>query len=336
ETRNSRMIASREEAADPDSIIEVPVDYKKEFANDLEAAIRDLAGLPIGGIGAFIKKRETIELGAQTFERMFDGHQLFAHSTIDITRFAGRLADVLDEEFLEQLAEQPVSFIASVDLALTGDSCGFAIGHYAGLKAVGKGIDWNEEARKYVETPAGEAPCVCIDGLLEIVPPAVDEIDISLIGDLLELLNSRLVLEGVSADSFQSAALLQRMRKLRNRHGRRIRSGMVSVDASSAPYNEVKQALRDGRLIFPNFPKVKRELRELIRDPKTNKIDHPLEGSKDVSDALAASTYLIVLRNSNKSLKGAAGRRLLEGIDAPEQESAPRARPKGSGHRVHF
>lgn len=334
ETRSSRLLDSREDASDPESIIEVPVDYKKEFVNDLEAAIRDLAGIPIGGIGAFIKRRESIELGGVTFERMFDGHQLFTHASIDISQYAGRITQLIDEEYLEQLSEQPLSLYASVDLALTSDSCGLAIGHYAGLKAVGKRTDWDEESKKYVEIPAGEAPCICIDGLLEIVPPTADEIDISLIGDLLELLNSRLTLETVSADSFQSAALLQRMRKLRNRNGRRVRSGMLSVDTSPAPYSEVKQALRDGRLIFPNFPKVKRELRELIRDPKTGKIDHPVEGSKDVADAMAACTYVVCARNSVKSLNGTVGRKLLAGIDAPEPEQAT-IRPRGRGHRVH-
>ncbi|MBQ9368107.1 MAG: hypothetical protein IJT83_10020 [Victivallales bacterium] len=338
ETRNSRMINRMEDATDTESVIEVPVDYQKEFERDLEASIRDLAGIPIGGISAFIKKRETIELAAQTHARMFDAHQLFVEGTIDLSHYDGRLLRLIDSEYLEQLSEQPITFFVSVDLALTGDSCGFAIGHFAGLKAVGKSTNWDEEQRRYVEMPAGEVPCVCIDGLLEIVPPAVDEIDISLIGDLVELLNARLVIEGVSADSFQSAALLQRMRKLRNLHGRRIRAGVLSVDTSPAPYNEVKQALRDGRLIFPNFLKVKKELRELIRDPRTNRIDHPLEGSKDVSDALAACTYLLVSRNSVKNLKGTAGRRILEGIDAPEEDyvqHTPRVRPRGSGHRVH-
>ena len=79
---------------------------------------------------------------------------------------------------------------------------------------------------------------------------------------------------------------------------------------------------------------MKRELRELIRDPKTGRIDHPVEGSKDVADAMAACTYVVVARNSSKSLKGAAGRKLLAGIDAPEQELIP-VRPRGRGHRVH-
>ena len=117
-------------------------------------------------------------------------------------------------------------------------------------------------------------------------------------------------------------------------NGRRLRSGMLSVDATIAPYSEVKQALRDQRLSFPNFDKVKRELRELILDPKAQKIDHPVEGSKDVADALAACTYIIAKRNSGKSLKSSPGRKLLAGIDSPDNEVTPRKRPAGRGHRV--
>ena len=334
ETRGSRIIDRREDAADPESVIEVPVDYRNDFATDLEASIRDLAGIPIGGISAFIKKREAIERGAALHDQLFDGRQLFARPSIDITQFSGRLHSLVDELYLEQLSGQPLKFCASVDLALSGDSAGLAVGHFAGLKSVGRSTNWDEEKRCYVETPAGEAPMVVIDGLLEIVPPAVDEIDISLVGDLLELLNSRLPLEIVTADSFQSAALLQRMRKLRNMLGRRIRAGMLSVDASPAPYSVVKQALRDERLVYPNFSKVKRELRELIRDPKTGRIDHPVEGSKDIADAMAAASYVIVGRNSNRSLKGTIGRKLLAGIDAPDQEIDIPNRPRGRGRRI--
>ncbi len=335
ETRRSRLIDSIEDAIDPDSVLEIPVDYREDFQTDLEAAIRDLAGIPIGGISAFIKKRETIEQAAKLHEQLFDGQQLFMNSSIDLSRYSGRLNDLLNKEYLERLDFGTCkSFCASVDLALTGDSCGFAIGHYAGIKTVGKTTNWDEETKTYIEVPAGEAPLIIIDGLLEIVPPQVDEIDISLIGDLLEMLNSRLPMEIVTADSFQSAALLQRMRKLVSLNGRRLRSGMLSVDATIAPYSEVKQALRDQRLSFPNFDKVKRELRELILDPKAQKIDHPVEGSKHVADALAACTYIIAKRNSGKSLKSSPGRKLLAGIDSPDNEVTPRKRPAGRGHRV--
>lgn len=333
ETRTSRIINSRSEAVDAESVIEVPMDYKRDFESDLEAAIRDLAGVPVGGTSAFIKRRETIEKAAKQHDVMFDGRQLFTESVVDLSFYRHRLERLLDDKYLEQFDGQHVIFYLSADLALSGDSCGLAVSHFAGLKSVGKSTNWDEETKQYVEVQAGQEPMVVVDGLIEIVPPKVDEIDINLIGDLIEMFNARVPLEIVTADSFQSAAMLQRMRKLRNSMGRRIRAQMLSVDTTIAPYSEVKQALRDERILFPNVTKVKKELRELILDPKRMKIDHPVDGSKDLSDALAATTYVAVRRNSTKSLKGSVGRSLLAGIDKPEEPEMQR-RPRGTGRRI--
>ena len=335
ETRSSKIIESIGEAADPDTVIAVPADYRNDFEADLEAALRDLAGIPIGGVSAFLKKRETIEKGTQMHDSLFSGHQLFAYDSVDLSTFGADLSRLLDDEYLKN-TDVSTGYFACVDLALTGDSCGIAVGHCGGFKAVGKSTNWDETLRSYVTVDSCVEPIVIADGLLEIVPPHGDEIDIEYIGNLLELINARVPLEIVTADSFQSAALLQRMRKVRTLRGRRLRAGVLSVDVTIAPYSEVKQALRDERLIFPNVAKCKKELRELIFDPRAQKIDHPVEGSKDVSDALAAVTYIAVRRNSNKSLAGTAGRALLAGIDAAETQSTPKqVRPKGAGHRVH-
>lgn len=335
-TRSSRIIESMEEAVDPESVIEVPVDYKSDFKTDLESALRDLAGIPIGGTGAFIKRRELIEKAAKTHEELFDGRQLFSRSVVDLTNFSGDLIELIDSEYMSNLLASNNPLFAHVDLALTGDSCGLALGHFGGFAAVGKTTNWDEERNCYVESPAGEEPVAIIDGVLEIIPPKVDEIDINIVGDLLEVINSRLLLEIVTADSFQSAAFLQRMRKIRNLRGRRVRSGMLSVDTSIAPYSEVKQALRDSRLIYPNVEKLKKELRELNLDPRAKKVDHPVGGSKDLADAAASVTYLVLRRNSNKTLKGAAGRKILAGLDAPEEAVQEQtSRPTGSGRRLH-
>ena len=335
-TRSSRIIESMEDAVDPESVIEVPVDYKSDFKTDLESALRDLAGIPIGGTGAFIKRRELIEKAAKTHEELFDGRQLFSRSMVDLTNFSGDLIELIDSEYMANLLASNNPLFAHVDLALTGDSCGLALGHFGGFAAVGKTTNWDEERNCYVESPAGEEPVAIIDGVLEIIPPKVDEIDINIVGDLLEVINSRLLLEIVTADSFQSAAFLQRMRKIRNLRGRRVRSGMLSVDTSIAPYSEVKQALRDSRLIYPNVEKLKKELRELNLDPRAKKVDHPVGGSKDLADAAASVTYLVLRRNSTKSLKGAAGRKILAGLDATEEpvQEQP-SRPTGSGRRLH-
>ncbi len=332
ETRNSRIIEDRADAIDQDRVVEVPMDYKSDFEADIEASIRDLAGIPVGGVSAFIKQREAIERAAITHEDLHDKQQLFVTDSVDLTKYSGQLWRLLNREYLAQLALTPTGFCISTDLALSGDSCGFAIGHVIGTKAVGRSTIWDEEAKKYREKPAGEEPNIVLDGVLEIVPPRADQIDINLIGDLITLINSRLLVEVVTADSFQSAALLQRMRKLINKHGRPVRAGVVSVDTTIAPYMHVKQALRDERLAYPNVEKLKKELRELILDDSRQKIDHPPNGSKDISDAVAAVTYIASLRYA-RHIHG-QGRSILSGIDKPVDEQNQPKRPVGRRRRI--
>jgi hypothetical protein len=331
-TRSSRILESLEEAVDLEAVIEVPMDYYHDFVTDLEAALRDFAGIPIGGVGAFIRRRESIERGAAIHDSLYEQKQLFSRSAVDLSLFADSLGSLLNEEYFEFL-QNPAGFYVHVDLALSGDSGGLGIGHCGGFKTVGKSMNWDEETGKYIETAEGRQPIIVIDGILEIIPPKVDEIDINLIGDFLGFINSRLKLETVTADSYQSAALLQRMRKLRNLSGRRIRSGVLSVDANVAPYFEVKQALRDERLFYPNVDKLKKEFRELVLDPKSKKIDHPSGGSKDLADTVAGVTYIGSLRNAVKGVTGSLGRALLAGIDA--EEESENTRPRGSGRRLY-
>jgi hypothetical protein len=301
--RASRILDRVEDSVEPESVIQVPMEYFNDFQKDLEAAIRDLAGIPIGAVSPFIRARETIETAGVMHDIMFEGNQLFVSPAVDLTLYADRLQDLINDRYFTYTLDDSVQHFIHIDLALTSDSCGLAVAHFSGFKQVGKSLNWDAALSKYVEIPAGSQPSILVDGILEIVPPKVDEIDINLIGDLIEIINSRICIGFVTSDSFQYAMLLQRVRRLRSLSGKKVRAMVLSVDRTITPYAEVKQSLRDARLIYPNVEKVKKELRELILDSKTGKIDHPVGGSKDLSDAVSGVTYAVVSRYTNKDLR---------------------------------
>lgn len=336
ESRQSRMLESRDEAVDPDSIIEVPVDYLDDFKRDLEASIRDLAGLPVGGSNAWIKQRDKIALAGTRHEEVYEGEQLFLHDRININSYMDRTETLINEKYLSMLEDHTAYFCAHVDLALTGDSCGVSIGHFAGYQTVGRSQNWDENEGKYVECESGERARYVLDGILEIAPPMNDEIDINTVGDLLQSIASRLNLVFVTADSFQSASLMQRMRKTKNCMGKRIKSVHISVDAQLAPYAEVKQALRDERLMYPNSDKLKKELRELQFDPKAKKVDHPPDGSKDVADSVAGVVHMIsVQKQSRKMVSSMPPPKKDESGNVIERPKAKKRRRGGSRRRIH-
>jgi hypothetical protein len=73
-------------------------------------------------------------------------------------------------------------------------------------------------------------------------------------------------------------------------------TGVQSVDRKSAPYEITKMALYDGRVEIPEHPKLLKELISLEKDAQTGKIDHPMNGSKDIADGLAGVVYGLTTR----------------------------------------
>jgi hypothetical protein len=301
-TRRSRIVSTREEAIDPESVISVPMDFHGDFRSDIEAAIRDIAGIPVGGVSAFIRDRDKIESASTQHLKMFEGRQLFSRDVVDIVQFRDKISLLLDEEYLQNSANDPLaSYVIHLDLAVSGDSCGVAVGRYGGMKAVGRTFDFDEGSGKYAESPSGEKPFIIVDGVLEIAPPQSDEIDLNLVADLVEFIASKINVEIVSADSYQSTALLQRFRRFVNCKGKRLHGQMLSVDRTVAPYASLKQAIRDERVAYPNCDKLKKELREVQFDSKREKVDHLPLGSKDLADPVAAVTYTVGTLNSRKA-----------------------------------
>jgi hypothetical protein len=59
-TRRSRLLSGIEVNVNVDRVIDVPLDFKKEFETDPDKAVRDLAGISILTISPFISRRELI------------------------------------------------------------------------------------------------------------------------------------------------------------------------------------------------------------------------------------------------------------------------------------
>lgn len=300
----SRLLQRREDAADPAAVIEVPMDYYDDFARDLDAAIRDLAGIPVGGVRPFLRQRERLAQALARHAAAFEGHQLFARRQVELGA-VGDLAGLLDVRYLQNHVHLENRHALHADLALTGDSAGLAVAHVGGL------------ARSEAETPL---PWLAVDGVIEVVPPPGDEIDLNRVAETIETVARCLNLCWITADSYQSASLLQRLRKARNRRGRFMAAGVLSVDTSLEPYLCLKEAVRDGRILLPEVPKLSKELAELTFDPERAKVDHPPGGSKDLADAVAGASHVAALHHRGRA----------HGADNPGEENTL---PPGDGQR---
>jgi len=274
----AKVLEDGEEAAEGAKVIDVPMDFYDEFKKDVHGALQEIAGEPVEAIERFIRNIEKI-FDCSSRDRK---HPFSQEMT---TLKEGRiLREVLckksDEGVMVPKVNPRARRYAHIDLALTGDSAGFAMGHMAGVTQVQR-IDY-ELGEPVLES----MPVVYVDFMLEVTPPVAGEI---IIGDfrslIYQLVALGFVFESVTLDGFESRDTMQILR------AKGIKGDYLSVDTSREPYENLRDALYEDRLKMYYYQPVIDCLLSL-EDYQT-KIDHRPGGKKDVSDCVAAVVYKI-------------------------------------------
>jgi hypothetical protein len=255
--------------------IEVPNAYRKDFNNNPEKALRDLAGIPPATNDPFISLEHRVTEAVEKWTARFD-----RESPVDDNPTRPKFAEWF------QANGDPRRRAVHLDLAVSGngDALGLAMGHIEEL------VEIDGELRPYI----------VFDCLLRIKAMPGTEILLSdvrrLIYELKDDRGFRII--NVSMDGFQSTDTMQMLRK------KKYRVDYLSVDKSTMPYEDLREAIYDGRIEFPPYVTyinkgdnnavqiAVQELLQLQHDGK--KIDHPVKGSKDVADAMAGVTSTLL------------------------------------------
>ena len=87
-------------------------------------------------------------------------------------------------------------------------------------------------------------------------------------------------IKAVTYDGIFSTESIQQWRK------QGMKTGHVSVDRTSVPYKQLRDTFNDGRLRMFTQDVLLAEFMELEYDELKDKVDHPVNGSKDVADAV--------------------------------------------------
>lgn len=248
-------------------VMEVPIEHRHAFQDDIYAAIRDIAGRATLSTNPFMPFPEKIKASFGT-----------------VPAILSRQSCDFDKEILQiypkRFRNPGLLRFAHCDLSKTEDSTGVAIGH----------IDRFE----WITRPGGEReilPIISYDVLLEVKPPKDGEIEYAKIRGLLyKLRDLGLAIKWVSFDSYNSFDSIQILRT------KGFVTGQFSLDTSPAGYEVLKQAISDGRVLAPEQDKCRYELVTLERDPVTGKIDHTEASSKDIADAMAGVAYGLTMR----------------------------------------
>jgi hypothetical protein len=296
EYKESRLIEDRSEALEEADVIEVPVEYKRDFQRDVDGALRSLGGIATGTKNRFIPQKESIQGAANHYCEVTGDRSLFKEDRIILTdKFHPDenpdWSEIVNEDYIEDvIIDNTIPFAVHIDLAYSQCNVGVAIGRVIGFNAMKNYTVYSERSKSFKAIENVMAPVIMVDGVLSIASPAGGEIDLEMVKGLVIWLKGKLNIKWGTSDSFQSQPMLQSLRK------HEIRSGQLSVESSPAPYITLKEAIKDKRILYPEHSVMLRELRELERDTKKDQIIKPAGGSKDLADALASVAYILTLK----------------------------------------
>jgi len=260
-------------------LIEIPNSYKKNFLNNPEKALRDLAGIPPSSEQPFISLTDRID---ECTERWEESHRM-PDGTVPVPVGADPSHPMLGPSVV---ATDSLRRAIHIDVAVSGegDALGLAMGHVARL------VEVDDELKPYI----------VFDFLLRIKAMPGTEI---ILGDvrkiIYELKDERgFKIRAVTMDGFQSTDTRQQLSK------RRIAASYLSVDRELTPYYDLREAIYEHRIEFPPYltylnkgdvEKIEIAKSELMQLSEVNgKVDHPANGSKDVADAMAGVTYTLM------------------------------------------
>lgn len=249
-------------------IMEIPETYRKQFEINPEKALRDLAGIPPASSDPFISLVDRIE---ECRERWITRHRDESPVRDDPHR-------ILFEPWFRNPSD-PRKRHVHIDLGYSpdGDALGMAMAH------VEEVVEIDDELKPYI----------VFDCIMRMHAPPGQEILIQdirrLVYDLKEDRGFRIY--SISMDGFQSTDSLQQFRK------KKFVADYLSVDRSTLPYEDLRDAIYERRVEFPPYvtylrrgdtQKIEIAVKELMElQYNGKKVDHPSQGSKDVADAMA-------------------------------------------------
>lgn len=273
-SRKPRIIAHKRElkGLEPDLVIPIPLEYKSEFETDMMNAMRDIAGESTLATIPFITNLDKL---AEAFD-----HKLPSLFSEELCDFQYKKVGILKK--VVNASEMQYPRFAHVDLGLTSDHAGIAIGH------VNKFVPIDLDGNKVM------MPNIIMDGMLRIAPPPNSEINFEKIRKLFYMLaNMEYPLRWITFDSYQSVDSIQLLR------GKGFSTGNQSMDMTTVPYDTTKTAILQNRLHMRSDTWVQTEFARLERVVvnSKSKIDHPTNGTKDVADAVAGVVYGLTMQN---------------------------------------
>lgn len=274
---DTRVLEEGEEMPPGAWIETVPIEYLNDFKTKPYDTLRDVLGISHNALSPFIKTRHKVyecveagkEIGLESF--LVKDHVILGVDGMPQVKQGTYCANPSRPRYVH------------IDLSRNADRCGVAMVRFEGMMEVQRTNGLKELM-----------PRATVEMALTITPDANNEIDIAEVRAFVKHLKTKYgyPIKAVSYDGFDSRESIQAWRK----DG--MKSTMVSVDRSSAPYKQFRDAMYDCRINMLDDDVLLTEILELEFDEDKDKIDHPVMGTKDCSDAVCAAYSVMLERRS--------------------------------------
>ena len=274
-------------------VLRIPIEYLADFQSDIYSALRDVCGISTSSLNPFFRRRFKIQ------EACIRGEEAGLRSFLEKDNVILGVDDMpmlLPGHYCTNPSKPRY---VHIDLSINGDRCGLAMVRYDGLQKMIRSNGVEESL-----------PKVSVELACSIEPDANNEIQFSEIRTWVKQLRDKYgyPIKAVTYDGTFSVESIQQWKK------QGMKTGHLSVDRTSTPYKQLRDAVYDGRVEMFEQEILLSEMFNLEYDSIKDKIDHPVGQSKDVADAVCGAYSSLLLRRSSwrnveeASMAGGAGR----------------------------
>jgi hypothetical protein len=276
--QDTRVLDEGEQVPEGSLILDIPIEYLEDFKKNPHDSLRDVVGMSTSSIAPFFRRRfKILDCIANGEEEGLKSFLLKDNVILGV--------DGMPEVIRGHYCANPSRpRYVHIDLSLNGDRCGLAMLRFDGLQKV-------EREGGMIEM----LPQCSVEMAVSIEPDAQHEIQIAEVRMWVKQLRDvyGYPIKVVTYDGFMSTESRQQWKK------EGMKTGHVSVDKSSVPYKQFRDAVSDGRVRLYQQDVLVTELFELEYDETKDKVDHPVNGGKDVADAVCGAYTTLVERRSS-------------------------------------
>ena len=260
-----------------EEILDVPIEYRSAFELDIKSALRDIAGKSTTDITKYISPHALRRCYTRNFENPFT--QEILKAGIDDSH---KISDYFRPDLVPENVKRIPGYI-HVDIGLKHDKLG--ISYVVPLDTTIGNKYVNDAGTNFI---ASEEQVITMQVFsVGIKAEMGSEVSLKKVRDFFIYLKEKgFQIDLITYDGFQSADSIQLL-KLEG-----FNALLYSLDRTTDGYDALRSSVSDHRIILPDLKEslLETELINIEKTPK-GKIDHPMKGSKDISDSLAGANY---------------------------------------------